>query len=261
MAGFIRSYLSNFCPQKAKINFHTIGQMALYVIRSINGRDGRIDHADRTAGPAKASRFDWLGRYDWSYRHGRNSGHIEAGDRQDPQRDCGSGCTRKIYDARSKDGCRQESGCREVGVMLAAEVRDRQADYGQAERLANRLSEPYSVPPIPVLEIAENNGVNVIFHEFNKHKELIAGFCDFSTRRLYVNADDPLTRQAFTMAHELGHWMMHREYFVENPSEYPVLPRFQSPDRNNPYEQEANCFAANLLVPLHSDYDSLAVSG
>ena len=33
------------------------------------------------------------------------------------------------------------------------------------------------------------------------------------------------------------------------PERYSVLPRFQRPDKSDPFEQEANCFAANLLVP------------
>lgn len=116
-------------------------------------------------------------------------------------------------------------------------------------READRLSEPFSVPPIPVLEIAEGAGVDVVFDPFDQYSETVAGFCDFEARRLYVNSADPLTRQTFTIAHELGHWILHRTYFLEHPDRYPVLPRFQRPSERDPMEQEANCFAANLLVP------------
>lgn len=51
------------------------------------------------------------------------------------------------------------------------------------------------------------------------------------------------------MAHELGHWLLHREYFLNSSDLYPVLPRFNKVDYSNSMEIEANQFAANLLVP------------
>lgn len=114
---------------------------------------------------------------------------------------------------------------------------------------ADSLTQDYTSPPIPVLDIAESQGVNVVFDEMGKYSELISGFCDFRKQRLFVNANDHVSRQTFTIAHELGHWLLHRDFFLEDASRYPVLPRFQSVDVSNPYEQEANDFAANLLVP------------
>jgi Zn-dependent peptidase ImmA (M78 family) len=45
--------------------------------------------------------------------------------------------------------------------------------------------------------------------------------------------------------------MLHRDLFYSDPAKYTVLPRFQRPSRTDPFEQEANVFAANLLVPSH----------
>jgi len=58
-----------------------------------------------------------------------------------------------------------------------------------------------------------------------------------------------MARQRFTIAHELGHWVLHREYFLAHPESYPVLPRFEKPDKDNYMEKEANSFAAHILVP------------
>ncbi|WP_162236097.1 ImmA/IrrE family metallo-endopeptidase [Devosia sp. Leaf64] len=132
------------------------------------------------------------------------------------------------------------------GIIAEVPARPR---YKLAQARADALTVRYSTPPIPVLEIAEQTGVNVVFSDFGKHSDTVAGFCDFEARRLYVNAKDIRTRQLFTMAHELGHWVMHREVFLRDPSRYPVLPRFQSVEASNIFEREANCFAANLLVP------------
>lgn len=132
-----------------------------------------------------------------------------------------------------------------VGLMLDLKPR-----WGMAERKADELTAPFSSPPIPVLEIAENNGVNVVFADFGSNSEKVAGLCDFENARIYVNQDESAERQAFTMAHELGHWLLHREIYLSDPGRYPVLPRFSLPNQSDPLEKEANKFAATLLVPL-----------
>jgi Zn-dependent peptidase ImmA (M78 family) len=111
------------------------------------------------------------------------------------------------------------------------------------------LTQDYKAPPIPVHKIAEEQGVDVVFADFGKHAETVAGFCDFAGARLFVNRVEPTSRQTFTIAHELGHWILHRAYFEANPERYPVLPRKTHPNKADPFEKEANCFAANLLVP------------
>ncbi|MEO1911754.1 MAG: ImmA/IrrE family metallo-endopeptidase [Paracoccus sp. (in: a-proteobacteria)] len=118
-----------------------------------------------------------------------------------------------------------------------------------AKSTADKLTKIYDRPPIPVRDISEENGVDVVFADFGKHAKSVAGFCDFKKAKLYVNREDIASRQTFTIAHELGHWMLHRDLFLADPSRYPALPRFSSPDQSNRLEKEANCFAANLLVP------------
>lgn len=121
--------------------------------------------------------------------------------------------------------------------------------WNHAVAKANELTADISSPPIPVYEIAESNGVNVLFVDFGEHAESVSGLCDFEKARIYVNKDDSPQRQAFTMGHELGHWILHRDAFLADPDSYPVLPRFSNPNRDNPMEKEANKFAACLLVP------------
>lgn len=118
-----------------------------------------------------------------------------------------------------------------------------------AKEAADRLTQPFSTPPIPVVEIAEANGVQVILADFHEYSDQVAGFCDFHAAKLFVNAEDVAVRRNFTIAHELGHWILHRELFEQHPEQYPVLPRFQSASAGDALEQEANHFAANLLVP------------
>ena len=117
-------------------------------------------------------------------------------------------------------------------------------------RMADQLTEVYSAPPIPALEIAESQGVDVVFAEFGSSADKVAGFCDFKSGKIYVNAEDITQRQTFTIAHELGHWLLHREFFERDPEAYSIFPRFQAVKESDPYEKEANHFAANLLVPM-----------
>lgn len=63
-------------------------------------------------------------------------------------------------------------------------------------------------------------------------------------KRIIVNASDHMYNQRFTMAHELGHLFLHNE-------EKEILFRNRVPhDQNTIKEQQANEFAASLLVPL-----------
>ena len=118
-----------------------------------------------------------------------------------------------------------------------------------ATREADRLSGVYGAAPVPVKEIAEENGVQVVLADFGENRDRVSGICDFQRRKIFVNAADISPRRRFTTAHELGHWILHREIYKAKPAEYRFLPRFQYPDGYGPLEQEANRFAAHLLVP------------
>jgi Zn-dependent peptidase ImmA (M78 family) len=116
------------------------------------------------------------------------------------------------------------------------------------EESAAKLVAIYTTPPIPVLEIAEQNGVEVVFSDFGRHESVASGFCHFKDKKIYVNDSDIFARKVFTIAHELGHWILHQDTFLKDPDKYAVLPRFQKA-RSDIFEQEANLFAAELLVP------------
>ena len=110
---------------------------------------------------------------------------------------------------------------------------------------------PYSVPPIPVLEIAERNDVDVVFSDLKQFSDNVSGFIDFQNSKMLVNDEMNLKQKAFTMAHEFGHWILHKELFESNPSQYAVMPRMQRPDLTSKFEVEANLFASRLLMPAH----------
>lgn len=105
-------------------------------------------------------------------------------------------------------------------------------------------------PPVKITEIARNYGLLVETADLGEYGADVAGFIDPASKIIYVNKKDSATRQAFTIAHELGHWLMHQDELEKEPNKYAVLYRKPLGTVNgDPVEKQANTFAANLLVP------------
>lgn len=125
------------------------------------------------------------------------------------------------------------------------------ADWDKAKTKAAQVLKDFglSQPPIDPEAIAEAMGINVVYANFAPGtKERISGFIQFDPLRIVVNNDISPSRMTFTIAHELAHYLMHSEWAKSN--EYQVLPRQNEYGRKKPAEeQEADCFAAELLVP------------
>lgn len=69
-----------------------------------------------------------------------------------------------------------------------------------------------------------------------------------------ANAAHPQTRRRFTVAHELGHYMLHRHLIgkgVDDNKAYrsTIGGRYHNTDIGLKQETEANKFAANILMP------------
>ncbi|HSE29265.1 MAG TPA: ImmA/IrrE family metallo-endopeptidase [Candidatus Saccharimonadales bacterium] len=119
------------------------------------------------------------------------------------------------------------------------------ADWKRVENKAHEILNKFNIkePLIDVYSIADAEGININpvipgeDHEFS-------GFLDSNGEKpvMYVNADESVTRQNWTIAHELGHY-----YLQHKPDEWGIAWRNQS-DKNE-FEQEADYFAACLLVP------------
>ncbi len=74
--------------------------------------------------------------------------------------------------------------------------------------------------------------------------------------RITVNAGDAETRQRFTLAHELGHYLYHRTLIgsgVDDDRAYRSTAKgiYHNTRIGPKQETEANRFAANLLMPNH----------
>lgn len=105
-----------------------------------------------------------------------------------------------------------------------------------------------SEPPIDVEKIAKCLGIDLNFVNFED--EDISGVLINKEGHVNIgiNENHPLNRQRFTIAHEIGHYILHSDkpLFVDE--------RFRdktSSEGKNPEEVDANTFAAELLMPEH----------
>jgi len=122
-------------------------------------------------------------------------------------------------------------------------------NYALVRREVRHLHEEFGVtaPPVDPVRIARGIGVTVYFVIFETDKQNISGFFDYEERAIFVNRDEYPLRQTFTIAHELGHKILHEEW--AKSSDYRVLLRDSTYQSDDPHEKEANVFAADLLVP------------
>ena len=136
-------------------------------------------------------------------------------------------------------------------------------DYAKARAAALELLESAGLcePPVDPVTISRDLGVQVFFVEFSGEVDQeVSGFYDCEDDVIMVNKHEFPLRQTFTVAHELGHKVLHEEWAKSD--NYKVLLRDPSVRENNPIEQEANHFAANLLMPqfMMDRYYTLPVS-
>ncbi|MEW6772072.1 MAG: ImmA/IrrE family metallo-endopeptidase [Bacillota bacterium] len=119
---------------------------------------------------------------------------------------------------------------------------DRSYRLTMARAVATRFIATYKlVPPIDVerfcIEVA---GLHVYYDEMEDE------FCAILRRDLMailVNQKHPRVRQRFSIAHELGHWYLHRDEAVmaERTATLKTI--------NKLLDEEANSFAAEFLMP------------
>ena len=125
------------------------------------------------------------------------------------------------------------------------------ARYAKIETLSLELLKKYGVraAPIPVERIAEGEGASILFKRFNNEVSgLLLRTNDSAI--IAVEQSQAPTRKAFTIAHELGHLMLHKGLELRVDKNFRI--NLRSPDSSTAEdveEIEANAFAATLLMP------------
>ncbi|MDO8295022.1 MAG: ImmA/IrrE family metallo-endopeptidase [Caulobacter sp.] len=109
--------------------------------------------------------------------------------------------------------------------------------------------------PVDVMGLAGDLGVRVnvmrLDEDVSGELKRVSG----DVFEINVNALHPPTRQRFTIAHELGHYLYHRELIGEGVDDNKAYRRsdghrFPSTRIGAREESDANRFAANLLMPF-----------
>jgi Zn-dependent peptidase ImmA (M78 family) len=119
----------------------------------------------------------------------------------------------------------------------------------RAQKEAERLIKLYDLePPIDARALAERLGINVQIRPFEDN---LSGLVIAANEEavIGVNSNHARVRQRFTIAHEIGHFVLHRSektFFVDEAS---IFFRESHSPAEAALEREANAFAAALLMP------------
>ncbi len=110
------------------------------------------------------------------------------------------------------------------------------------------LKDTYAIqkiaPPIDIIRIYKRHGLTLKVGSFADDR--VAGTFTKETKTVLINSNDNYYRRVFTAAHELGHYVLHKDRKSDI---------FYRTDNFNPAEQEeieeaeANFFASCILMP------------
>jgi Zn-dependent peptidase ImmA (M78 family) len=122
------------------------------------------------------------------------------------------------------------------------------------EQLVQEVLAKYHVkePPVPVDDLAHKLGLEIESRRFADEEFSGILIREGSSAIVGVNASHTPTRQRFSIAHEIGHYLLHEGNRIFIDRTYNVsLRNRESSLGTNVEEIEANTFAASLLVPEH----------
>lgn len=138
------------------------------------------------------------------------------------------------------------------------------AAYGMLDGYGRKFN-PVTAPPIPVDEILECFlNLSLQFGDLPRELELpdVLGAIRFREREVLIDQTlDPTAnpqkegRYRFTVAHEMGHWELHRHAFLQNANQPLLFDAGPGPTHacratsTEPIEWQANTFAGFLLMP------------
>ncbi len=107
--------------------------------------------------------------------------------------------------------------------------------------LQNEIYKKYR--PVHFTPLLKDLGLQVVFKDTLENEALL----DPHKKTIYIlNDQKPMLRKFFSIAHEIGHWVLHtRDKTRPRIGEYRNLSPLEKME-----EQEANAFAAELLMPF-----------
>ena len=116
------------------------------------------------------------------------------------------------------------------------------------------IAKHWDSTPVPIDAIISDLGLPLCYEMMADN---ISGYIERQdgSYRIVVNSNHAKTRQRFTAAHELGHYIYHRDLLGEGVGDNRAY-RADGTNRPNAnirpvHERQANSFAANVLMPRH----------
>lgn len=138
---------------------------------------------------------------------------------------------------------------------------DKQRARDEAQRLLSRFS--VSSPPVPVDKIAKWLGATLQYAPLDQELSGMAYIKD-GQPIIGVNSLHHPHRQRFTIAHEIAHLVLHRDYISANVHVDKAFKLLRDPvaaTGTDALEIEANAFAAELLMPMDWLKEAMALEG
>lgn len=113
------------------------------------------------------------------------------------------------------------------------------------EQKAKELLKEHGLYTVPVDPIKLAESLNVEVYETNFKDENLSGVISKDENKVVILTalNECYNRTRFTVAHELGHLMLHM-------SERQVIEEYHRGNKKSKQEVEANAFAAALLMPI-----------
>jgi Zn-dependent peptidase ImmA (M78 family) len=120
----------------------------------------------------------------------------------------------------------------------------------KAKKLAQSLIESYKLAvPVDVNSLARREGILIREEDLEDN---VSGMLVIKDERsvIVVNANHHQNRRRFTIAHELGHYFLHRSFSNVFFDESLLFFRDEKSTQGTKFQEiEANTFAAELLMP------------
>jgi Zn-dependent peptidase ImmA (M78 family) len=123
--------------------------------------------------------------------------------------------------------------------------------YPEIEKLAEKIFKQLGgLIPVDVAKAAKMHGLDIFVIEMEKMVGATPSGILVSNQgkwAIFINDKDSLSRQRFSIAHELGHFLLHKgKQFID---EFSAGETFYRDGSDNKEEREANYFSACLLMP------------
>lgn len=132
------------------------------------------------------------------------------------------------------------------------EVKEARYTKKQISNIASDILRAYSDNkyPIKMVNLAHNIGLKVFKTTFDRSD--VSGMIKAQEAKIYVSENDGINRQRFSIAHEIGHYVLHYKgkMFEEEEEKKHISYRDNLSSLGFSIKEiEANFFAANLLMP------------